>query len=345
MGPAVREEPRIQQDWAPLAVTALNGGSATAEVNPAAGLLTNAAAVPDGSGLGYPGRMAERYGVRSRGHDTSGPVWLAATERDIPGSAHTAGCAGATSKPGAVPAPAAAAGYNTLTFGPKVTLNKNWSRFSYMGINPASIQAAQNADGSVTIDYSGNPWGGQLSSSEVFGNGGYFEATMAFPHHRAGGGAFWANDIQNMHRNNKGNWIEVDIAEFDQADVYGFAMHNWYGVTGSGAKVDTGPISGSPASPAGADYARPNKYGFLWVPATATTKGYGQYFFNGAQVGHTITWDQYDPAMKMPPVLGSTAFSVLDSRQLSLILGTGGSPTTVYGVSVWQAACSDASRP
>jgi hypothetical protein len=247
-----------------------------------------------------------------------------------------------TQTPAGIPAVAAAVGYNTETFGPAVTLGSNWTPFSYFGNDPSSIQATQNADGSVTIQDSGNNYGAQLESTEAFGGGGYFQATMAFPSGSAGGGTFWANDIQNMvDGNNGGNWVETDIAEFDDdaadqaSDSYQIQYHNWYGGAGSTAQVygETGVAN----VPAGTNFAQPNTYGMLWVPATATSQGYIKFYFNGVQVGNTITWNQY--------VAGQSAtqnpFAVIDSRQLDLLLGTGGSPTTVYNVQVWQSSAAD----
>ena len=36
----------------------------------------------------------------------------------------------------AVPAPAAAVGYDTQTFGPAVTLGSNWQTFNFFGVQP-----------------------------------------------------------------------------------------------------------------------------------------------------------------------------------------------------------------
>jgi hypothetical protein len=172
-----------------------------------------------------------------------------------------------------------------------------------------------------------------------------------------GPASFWANDIETMNgvsdgaganqwpgqAAGSGDWIEADMAEFDSTGVYGFALHNWYGQVGSGADTNTGPISGSPVYPAGADYTKPNTYGFLWVPATATSQGYAKFYFNGVQVGNTITWNQYDPsAGPAPSINNGTAFSVLDKLHLALILGAGSStPNTVYNVQVWQASAAN----
>jgi hypothetical protein len=260
-----------------------------------------------------------------------------------------------------VPAPAAAVGYNTRTFGPAVTVGSSWQKFNFYGVDPAKVNVVtQNGDGSVTINGSANDYGAALSTASVsgvaggkfrgiaFGGGGYFEATMSFD----GPASFWANDIETMNgasvgagpnqwlRQAKGygDWIEVDMAEFDTAGVYGFAIHNWFYLVGSGKDTNTGPISGSPVFPAGADYTKPNKYGFLWMPATTTSQGYAKFYFNSVQVGNTITWKKYDPAAEpAPSVRKGTAFSVLDTLHLALILGSGNSTSnTVYFVQVWQ---------
>jgi hypothetical protein len=260
------------------------------------------------------------------------------------------------------PAAAAAAGYTTRTFGPKVTVGLTWKKFNFYGVDPSKVDAIQNADGSVTIKGSANDYGAQLCSASVragrlqgiaFGGGGYFEAVMSFD----GPASFWANDIETMYGASTGagphhwpgqvagygNWIEVDMAEFDTTGVYGFAIHNWYRSIGSGSDINTGPLSGSPVFPAGADYTKPNKYGFLWVPATARSKGYARFYFNDTSIGNTITWNKYDPAVgPAPSVSKGTAFSVLDTLHLALILGSGkNSPNTIHFVSVWQTSSAN----
>ena len=261
-----------------------------------------------------------------------------------------------------VPEPAATVGFNTRTFGPDVTIGGNWQKFSFFGVPPSTINAVQNSDGSVTIRPGGNNYGAMLSTTGrgvgtrftgvAFGGGGYFQATMKF----TGPASFWANDIENMNGvsagvgpnqwpgqvSGYGDWIETDFAEFDSPNVYGFAIHNWYGIVGSRAAIST-VGSGSPVFPPGANYSNPNTYGFLWVPATSSRQGYAKFYFNGVQVGNTITWNQYNPSAGPPPLADNgTAYSVLDRLHLSLILGTGGNtPTTVYDVQVWQASAAD----
>jgi hypothetical protein len=279
-------------------------------------------------------------------------------------------CVNAAEPTPPTPPPAAEVGFNTMTFGPNVTIGGNWHKFNFFGVSPASIHATQNSDGSVTISPGGNDYGAMLSTTArgagnsfigiAFGGGGYFQATMKFN----GPASFWANDIENMNSVSAGtgpnqwpgqptgfgDWIETDFAEFDSPNVYGFAIHNWYGKVGSNAGTST-VDSGSPVFPAGADYTKPNTYAFLWVPATGSRQGYAKFFFNGSQIGNTINWNQYDPSASPPPAVSNgTAYSVLDKLHLALILGTGSStPNTIYNVQVWQASAahniSTLSRP
>jgi hypothetical protein len=249
-----------------------------------------------------------------------------------------------------VPEPAATVGFDTQTFGSNVTIGHNWHKFNFYGVNPSSVNVTQNADGSVTINPGGDDYGAQLSTASVgttgrnfsgiaFGGGGYFQATMS----GTGPMSFWANDIETMNGVSIGtgaapqnSWIEADIAEFDSPGAYGFTLHNWYGAVGSGNVVNANENG---ASPPGANYTQPNLYGMLWVPATATTQGYVKFYFNGQQVGNTITWNKYIPGPGPPSLSNGTAFSVLDQLHLALILGAGSSTsTTVYNVEVWQAS-------
>jgi hypothetical protein len=286
---------------------------------------------------------------------------------------------------GTPPPPAAAAGYNTQTFGPQITLGTtaspttsypefvngaNWVPYTFTGTSWTHIGVVQNGDGSITVNGDGEAFGNGVSTAAAgnpganaqwtgtaFGGGGYFEAVMAF----TGPASFWANDIETMNGVSIGNgpnpwpgeasgygdWIETDFAEFDSTGVYGFAIHNWYGQVGSNDNTST-TGSGSPVTVAGADYTKPNKYGFLWVPATSSTQGYAEFYFNETQVGNTITWDKYDSTLQPAPAQnnagtgGSNAYSVLDTLHLSLILGgSSGSTNTIYSVSVWQASAKN----
>jgi hypothetical protein len=62
------------------------------------------------------------------------------------------------------------------------------------------------------------------------------------------------------------------------------------------------------------------KYAWLWVPATLTTRGYINWYFNDMLVG-THSWDKYNPANPPPPVVGTSAMSVTGIYHIVPILG------------------------
>jgi hypothetical protein len=268
-----------------------------------------------------------------------------------------------------VPGPAAEVGYETRTFGPDIRLSTNWYKFNFFWVKPDAITVTSGPAGSVTVTGpGGNNYGAQLCTAHLdptagtwtgkaFGNGAFFEATMSFTGAYHGPGpSFWLNDIETMHsrtvsnRNIQwpdqsrgfGDWIEADVVEFNASGLaYGIAMHNWYGTPADTKDINTGNIAGSPVTtPAGTDFSQAHKYGLLWVPATSSTRGYAKWFFDDVQVGNTVTWVQYKQSSMPPPVVGSSAFSVMDSRHLVLILGTASNPVTISAVSVWQRSAA-----
>ena len=86
-----------------------------------------------------------------------------------------------------------------------------------------------------------------------------------------------------------------------------------------------------------------HKYGCLWVPATASSRGRAEFYFDGQHLPDLdASWDLYDPNASPPPVAGTTAWSELDTRHMTPMLGTGaGNPMTVYSVEVWQASADN----
>jgi hypothetical protein len=76
----------------------------------------------------------------------------------------------------------------------------------------------------------------------------------------------------------------------------------------------------------------------LWVPATATTSGYVNYYWNGSVV-QSISYTQYQTS-DTPPLTNSTpwAYGVMDVNHFVLQFGSNNQyPITVYSVQVWQA--------
>lgn len=70
-----------------------------------------------------------------------------------------------------VPPAAAAAGMNTPTFGPSVTLNKNWYNFNLLGVTPITGQSVQNSDGSVLLPGAdGSGYGANICTIQKVGS-------------------------------------------------------------------------------------------------------------------------------------------------------------------------------
>lgn len=96
----------------------------------------------------------------------------------------------ATAYSPAPPPQAAAAGMNTLTYGPAVTLGQNWFQFNMLGVTPVAGQAVQNADGSITLPGNdGSGFGANIATAHLvsgvlkgtgFGGGYYIEFVVKF---------------------------------------------------------------------------------------------------------------------------------------------------------------------
>jgi hypothetical protein len=142
--------------------------------------------------------------------------------------------------------------------------------------------------------------------------------------------------------------VELDFFEADLVNkptAYGAAaLHDWYGipnVTCPGmCKVSMLSPSGERDPPAGTDFKQFHTYGFLWVPATATTQGYIDAYFDGHLIGYRHSWSQYTN-QPPTPVGQPWAFGRVDQQHMFFILGTGvGEPFTVKSVNVWQKNAS-----
>lgn len=228
----------------------------------------------------------------------------------------------------AVPPPAAASGYNRLSFGPEIMLGQNWLLDKQNG---TTANATKNADGSVTIAGGGDTWNAQLETyvdgqGVTFGGGFYAQATVVVPGATSGlspwtGGtdgnqwpSFWANSVNGT--------IETDFMEMmgPTPGEYGATLINWTTTpqTGYGQSI---------YAPAGNTLHGPNDFGFLWIPATATTQGVMAFYLNGMQVGSAVAWTQANPGM----------YGIIDGQQMVLRMGAGdNSPATFSNVQVWQ---------
>ncbi len=203
-----------------------------------------------------------------------------------------------------------------------------------------------------------NRWVGK-----AFGGGGYFEAELKFdpmdvlnPANK-GWPSFWGMAVEHMASLPEQQWagqpkgfshfIEVDFLEYLMAkreglNTYGGNMHEWSGIWKTTCPreqychVQLPYAQAKKSVPEQTDFREYHKFGFLWIPATATQKGSGRYYFDGKPIGSTVEWDPYTG---QPPAQGKQgwSFGILDRQHLVLLLGTGArQPMTVKSVNVWQ---------
>jgi len=197
------------------------------------------------------------------------------------------------------------------------------------------------------------------------GGGGYFEATFKFDPQTViktnfkGWPSWWSMAVEMALNMDASLWpgqpgeyrhaVEADFFEYDLGaevakgllNVYGGCMHDWHGVWAENKKY-LDAKTGAPGyrdnmriMPPDTNLNEYHQYGFLWVPATATTKGYAKYYFDRKEIGKGVSWEQYNnqPPPPAPPWL----FSIIDKHHRILILGTGADqPMTIKSVDVWQ---------
>ncbi len=203
---------------------------------------------------------------------------------------------------------------------------------------------------------------------KAFGGGAYFEAEIRFDFASvtqptgAGFPSWWMMPVEHFADPRTDQWVgqapgyehftEIDVFEYNQWKkhpyLYSGAVHEWYGVykktcvpnfcrvsnTNNGGSFNNFVIE----TPHASDFTQFHKFGLLWIPATDTTKGYLQYYFDGVATDDRITWDKFKN-QPPPPDSAGWAFGVTDQLHFVLILGTGnGQPMTVRSVDVWQSS-------
>jgi hypothetical protein len=263
------------------------------------------------------------------------------------------------------PAIAASVGYTTLT-ATGMGLGSNW--FPWTGSN-SSQGLTQNSDGSITDSGGrGNSYNAHCISTQqngagyttgvCFGGGLYAECTFSYLNPAPGFGtpaasdgwpSFWMLDPGF----NTGLHTEVDFMESFVSDgnanggtdsAFSSGVIDWndgnivlYSGFGGGGIPGLG-IDSTASLPGNNNFAQKHKLGCLWVPATASTRGYVQTYFDGVLVKNAYSWTQYNGG-SLPVGAGGTApnFSGLDVSTNLLLWGTGSAnPMTVYNVDVWQ---------
>jgi hypothetical protein len=271
-----------------------------------------------------------------------------------------------------IPQPAFQAGFRVNTFKSvfdtgTVDLQQSnrsgfrWYPWQFFGTQTNLGAISVNQDTSVTLNGDTTGPNGELASvapigggnfvGTAFGGGGYFEATLQFNPNSTSSGwpSFWSMAEEHLVGSSIGadlwpgqgagyrHFIEADFFEFDVgANVYGGTLHDWYGPDGHFSQAQLSYPDFVRRPPTGTNFNQYHRYGFLWVPATASSLGQASFYFDDVQVGVTSTWQKY--ANQAPPPVSPWTFSIIDLQHLVIILGTGvGAPMTVQSVGVWQA--------
>jgi hypothetical protein len=241
--------------------------------------------------------------------------------------------------------------------------------------NPADIKI--NADGSVTMYGDNTGATGALMSvapyrgtnswvGTSFGGGAYIEAVFNYDPaqveatHKNGWHAypsFWSLAMEGNFMGSA-QWpgqakgyehsVEVDFFEADHVTsltTYGIGLHDWWGIPNKTCNPGLCKISPFPKGivppPKGTNFKEYHTYGFLWVPATATTEGLIDTFFDGKSTGYKLSWTKYTDQPPTPEGK-SWAFGKTDQQHLFFILGTGtGETYQVKSVNVWQKSAAE----
>lgn len=232
-------------------------------------------------------------------------------------------------------------------------------------------------DGSLTITW-GSIWTaatkyspGNWAAGVAFGGGGYFEAELKFNPDEILSTksnwwpSFWSVALEHLARMEGEQWpgmppgyahfTEIDFFEFSgwwkppAKCCYAGTVNDWYGIWNEtcqkGFCVRNNNLSGKTkfknfliSFPPETDFSKYHRYGVLWVPATDTTPGYIQYYFDGKPTSDRVSWSKYSD---QPPPPGDAlwTFGILDKQHLVVTLGTGkGRPLTIKSVNVWQSS-------
>jgi hypothetical protein len=225
-----------------------------------------------------------------------------------------------------------------------------------------------NRDGSLTLNGGDvNAFSAPTSHGVGFGGGAYFEATFSFdpqsvvanPHNSWP--AWWAMSLEHFlnlpgqhwtgQLSNVMHFAEMDFFEYDTwnwagRNTYGGATHDWGGTWGTNASKKGWQYNYHNNNfvirlPKDTDFTKPHRYGYLWLPASATSQGYAHYYFDGLPTTDKVTWSFYNPENPPPPPAATAPwkFGINDCQHMALILGTGMNQSmTIYSVDVWQAS-------
>lgn len=283
----------------------------------------------------------------------------------------------------AAPPPAAsAAGFLTETFATDgFTLanvdqsatyapNRQWYLWNFFGKPPAPTLNRLLPDGT---DENFGISAGQIATAAktssgfvgtAFGDGGYFEAEIAFEREavdaRKGWPAWWAMALEHLigrgdewagQPSGFRHFIEVDAFEYNRPtnrpQQYGATVHDWFGLLQKSCpgprstfcSVDT-PYGGSTkTAPEGTDWSAFHKIAFRWVPATQLRQGAITFYMDDRQMGDPVYFSSYQD-QPPPPKWRPWSYSIVDRQHLVLILGGSPSGMRIRSVHVWQRSAA-----
>lgn len=205
----------------------------------------------------------------------------------------------------------------------------------------------------------------------AFGGGGYFEAELKFnPDDTILGKtpwwpSFWSIAVEHFARLKEEQWpgmppgyvhyTEVDFFELGKGwwappkCCYAGTINDWYGIWNQTCKkgfcVRNNNLSGQTkfknfriSYPPQIDFNEYHRYGLLWVPATDTSPGYAQYYFDGKPTSDRVTWTKFSD-QPPPPGDAPWTFGILDKQHLVVTVGSGkDQPLTIRAINVWQSS-------
>jgi hypothetical protein len=204
----------------------------------------------------------------------------------------------------------------------------------------------QNADGSLTVSGPSH-YGDNITTLNIkaFGGGAYFEATCWYDnpnpgwHTDIGWPCFWMNSMEGRQipfPDSRG--IEVDIMEAltGSDNVFTGSVYDWYNSAGPSHNQAYG--TDRITFPNGSNGHVSHRFGYLWVPATSTSKGYSRFYLDDVLIpSGNQTWDLYNPKAPYPYTKGTTLYGTHDLSHFYLMAGSGDpNPFTLKNVSVWQ---------
>src|SRR5205085_2506251 len=137
--------------------------------------------------------------------------------------------------------------------------------------------------------------------------------------------AFWAVPVESSAKLKGQHWegqevaynhtVEFDIFEFllpysKKLNSYGAAAHDFFGVYGktcppARCKVDS--RNNERVVPTNTDWRQYHRFAMLWIPATETSQGLLQFYFDDRPIGAAIRWIKFSD--QPPPVMPSSSWA------------------------------------